>query len=349
ALMTYSTSSAKDDSLSLNGFSGLYNVPNAHVTEYGTGIASYSDMMFFNDEYRHNNNIVGSFGVLPHVEVSGRIAWFNSHTNFFESEEPEARDLSANIKINIPFIPEDWFHLAIGEQDVGGAASFFDAQYIVASKRIGPVRIDAGVGKNDTTGRLDGAFGGVEFSPFEWISLLAEYDAQDTNTGFRLSTPESWLPKGARVDLTVLADSDNETANGKSFYGVGFKFPLGGGFTKERPKQHPRTDVAELSRPFKSVPMHYAASKFGRVKSRKNTVTDTPRNAVHSSISAPTNSASLATSKEIAKRLEKHGFERIDVGIQGNTLIVAFENNVYNRSEIDAISVALNTITDAAK
>lgn len=340
-----SVAQAQNDSLSLNGYSGLFNVPNAHVTEYGTGVASYSDMIFYQGEYKHNNNVVGSFGLFPHVEVSGRIAWFNTHKNLY-TEGGEPRDLSANIKINIPYIPDNWFDLAIGEQDLGGELNYFDARYLVASKTIGSVRIDLGVGQNDLNDRLDGGFGGIEITPFDWISLIAEYDAQNTNTGFRLSTPASWFPEGFRVDLTVLADTDHERSNGRSFYGLNVKFPLGGGFTGKRPSPVKRAEVASNSVRETSPrkPILWAQSKF-----RKNPVntnpptTDVPIQTTNTTKNTTADSDALFA---IRKALVEHGFERVDVGTRRDTLVVAFENNIYNRSELDALGVVLGIVAN---
>ena len=98
-----SAANAQNDSLSLQGYSGLFNIPNAHVTTHGTGFIQYSDQMFRDGEYVHNDNLSGSFGIFPNVEVGGRIAWFHWITNFYE-EEGEPRDQSANKKLKIPFI-----------------------------------------------------------------------------------------------------------------------------------------------------------------------------------------------------------------------------------------------------
>ncbi|MDX1695378.1 MAG: YjbH domain-containing protein [Ketobacteraceae bacterium] len=338
---------AADDSLSLNGFTGLFTVPNGHVTEYGTGVASYADMMFFRNQYVHNNNVMGSFGVFPHVEISGRIAWFNTHSNLFE-EEGEPRDLSANIKINIPYIPNNWFQLAIGKQDIGGEADFFSTKYIAASKTLGPFRFDIGYGSNSANDRLDGEFGGVEFAPFDWISIIAEYDAQDVNSGFRLSTPENWLPEGFRVDLTVLADTSHENSAGRSFYGINVKFPLGGGFTGKRPDQPARQPLASVAPRKDQKRMVLAQSRIiKRLPQRQETTTDlAPQAVTHSSQPGmPNNPSKLAN---IQSKIESLGFDRVSVGTRQNQLVVAFENNIYNRSELDAIGVVLAWIAREA-
>ena len=113
-----------DNSLNLQGTIGLLNVPSAEVVEHGKGTINYANEMLLNGQSVHNHNLEGAFGIFPHVEVGGRLAWFSPNTNLLiKSCEP--RDLSANIKINVPYIPKSWFSLAVGRQDFGGQASFF--------------------------------------------------------------------------------------------------------------------------------------------------------------------------------------------------------------------------------
>ena len=167
---------AQPDSPSLQGFSGLFNTPNAYVTTYGTGSVQYSDQFAYKNEYYHNNNFIVNLGIIPHLEISSRVSWFDTHTNCWIADCGIARDLSASFKFNIPFIPEDWFSIAIGEQDTGGEANFFDAKYIVASREFGDIRLNIGVGKNDLDDRLDGVFSGISYQAYEWLSLMVEYD-----------------------------------------------------------------------------------------------------------------------------------------------------------------------------
>ena len=183
--------------LSFQGYTGLLNTPNAEVIPYGEWVLQYSDQVELGSRFEHGDNYTPAFGIFPNVELNGRLAAESTHTNLFR--DPELRDLSANIKIQVPFIPRDWFAIAIGLQDIGGEADAFDTQYMVVSRELfDHVRISAGVGRADgaaSTGRLDGEFGGLEWAPWPWLTLLTEYDAAQVNT--RCAIPKNDAPVAA--------------------------------------------------------------------------------------------------------------------------------------------------------
>ncbi len=358
-----SAANAQDDSLSLQGYSGLLNIPNAHVTTHGTGFIQYSDQMFRDGEYVHNNNLSGSFGIFPNVEVGGRIAWFHSKSNLY-TDEREPRDLSANIKVKIPFIPDNWFSIALGEQDVGGEANFFDAKYAVISRSFGPIRIDAGYGDSIENGRLDGAFGGFEYQAFPWLSLIGEYDARDVNAGFRLNTPASWMPNGFRADLTVMAYSDNELSDDKRFFGLAFRFPLNGDSLKPKSKPVKRNPIAanQSNTPTYSngyqktktapLPLQYAANRYRKRTTPTSTIIDyqpSEANPSHTKI-ADSNGPQNSIAKKLFQQLQQHEFERIKTGIDAEGVLnISIENTIFNHNELDAIGLTLGIAANLAK
>ena len=59
---------------SLQGYSGLFNIPNAYVIAYGTGSVQYADQFIIQNEYLHNNNFMVNLGVFPHLEISNRLS-----------------------------------------------------------------------------------------------------------------------------------------------------------------------------------------------------------------------------------------------------------------------------------
>ena len=320
-----------DNSLNLQGTMGLLNVPSANVVAYGSGAVSYTDGMMLNQASVHNNNLHGVFGVFPHVEVGGRIAWFSTHTNLFEKSDVGPRDLSANMKLNIPYIPKNWFSLAVGRQDFGGQASFFDTTYAVASKTIGlgflgEFTADLGVGKSNSSERLNGVFGGGEYQPLPWIGFLGEYDGVNANAGLRLKTPDNWLPNGMEAALTsqLFTSADK---GGKNFFGVSLNFPLSG-----------RAQAASLSKPdviAKALPPLPKVS--------------TPSKPLHSAKASSLkgkhlvrDELPLALYQSLADLLKDKGFEHIQVGVQKGVLVIALENNVYNQNELDAVGVVLS-------
>ena len=144
-------------SISAQGYSGLINTPTADTLKSGQLSIQYGNQVETRDGYRDGSNYHFGIGLWENVEVSARLADYNF------GNESGLTDLSANIKLGIPYIPKNWFKLAFGIQDVGGAANFFDAKYAVASKNIFEnINVSLGIGKSDSgQGRLDGMFAGI--------------------------------------------------------------------------------------------------------------------------------------------------------------------------------------------
>jgi len=200
--LSLAVAQASPKDLAFPGYSGYLNVPSATVLDHGQADVMYSDQALDtrqtsgDDTYGHFNNIAGTFGVFPLVEVGGRLTWDRTQSNCF-TEGCGIRDLSANIKVQAPFIPENWFTLAAGVQDLGGETDDFESVYVVAGREFGPVEISAGYGDPKTLGRyLDGAFGGVSYRPVPWLNVMAEYDSQDVRLGLGAASPEGLLPWG---------------------------------------------------------------------------------------------------------------------------------------------------------
>lgn len=314
---------------SLQGYTGALSVPSAYTAPQGSAVLQYSDSFFSGDRYEHNNNAIGNFGLLPYFEAGGRISWDTTHTNCF-AEECGVRDMSANMKLAAPFIPQDWFSLAIGAQDIGGEANYFSAEYLVASKQFRYGRIDLGAGKTDLADRyLDGAFGAVELQPWQWLGLIAEYDARDFNAGFRMGVPEEWRPWGIAPELKVMAYSDRENGSDQRFFGFSLNIPLG----------ESRDHYAD--KPQKAVSAAPVTSAFSPASTIAGTDAAVP--------AATTNTQPQAFYEGLAKQLVTAKFEQVLVGEQAGVLYVAFENSQYNRNELDALAVVLQRVSTYAK
>ena len=104
--------------LAFPGYSGFLNVPSASVLGHGQAEIGYSDQGFVGGEYGHYHNFHAAVGVFPNLEIGGRVIWNDTQANLF-TDCCGPRDLSANVKLQIPFIPEHWFSLAAGAQDLG--------------------------------------------------------------------------------------------------------------------------------------------------------------------------------------------------------------------------------------
>lgn len=292
-------------STSFQGYSGLINTPTAELFDSGKFHFQYSNHSETRGAYRETANFHFGIGLWDFVEISGRNSAYYTSLN-------ESSDLSANIKLGVPFIPKDWFKLAFGIQDVGGAspASFYDAKYAVASKDLFEnINLSVGLGQSDSElGRLDGIFGSISWQAYDWAKISVEYDATDTNLGLHLSSPRSWFNNGTKLTANVLALSSTDEVDGEFYYGVGLTMPLESQTTKYNKKQQ-----------------NISSSTHYRGKDHID---------------------STGNLEKVKSELIKEGFESIRVGrTDHNTAYIELENHIYNRNQLDGLGVALGFIS----
>lgn len=328
ALTFQVTVAAAVDRMSFEGATGYFYAPSAEALTRGSAVLQYSQPLYFRGKDRAQDNLIAAFGLLPGLEVAGRIAWTDAHHNLFLADPFEVRDLSFSAKWRLPFIPERWLDLAVGAHDIGGEISYFDARYLMAGRRFGRFRLDLGYSVGDRPdGRLDGIVGGAQFDLTEWFSLLADHDGLATNAGVRINTPESWLPQGWKLQLTAQLYSDQDQATEDSFYALGLTIPLGGHMTRlelepgKPVRREPNTTIGgfEPAPRAPSIPGDFAVATKTQSKPAQ----------------AGAQPASL-----LARRLADLGFEQVRVGRQENsTWVVSVENTLFHSNAADALGI----------
>jgi hypothetical protein len=293
----------QEASSSLQGYSGLINTPTAQLFDSGNFHFQYSNQTEIKGAYQSTPNFHFGLGLWDFIEISGRNAAYTDSMN-------GGSDLSANFKLGIPYIPKDWFSLAIGIQDIGGNAwGFFDAKYAVASKKLYEnIELSIGVGKSESKfGRLNGIFSSISWQTTDWAKISLEYDAADTNLGLHLSSPESWFNNGTKVTANVLAYSSNEQLQDEFYYGVGLIIPLDS--SAKYDNHQPKTSRAQY---------YWGKSDLD----------------------------SSSNLDKVKHRLINEGFESIKVGkANHHTAYIELENHIYNRNQLDGLGVALGFIT----
>ncbi len=309
--------------LSLQGYTGLFNAPNAVVTEQGRLYFLFSDQM---EPHRRDlqdsaENYMFSIGLLPYFEIGGR----------FTEEHPDGmRDLSANAKVQLPrffdnpYIPD----LAFGIQDLGGGSAHLETKYGVASETIGPLRLSLGLGIGPD--RLDGVFGGAEVRLFDWLYLLGEYDTEEVNVGFRVFTPDDLFPIPVNLGLTAKTSLDHDA--GAFDLAATLQFPLGlGRYERERlPEELGPSGTAERLTPPEIEPA--AADDVESSEHLEEPVSDVPDLA--ESVDEPI--------QRIKAALVDLGFENVRAGILGeDALYVEYENNRYNHNALDGLGLVM--------
>lgn len=320
---------------SFAGYSGLVNTPNAQVMELGTVDLGYNNQLDLRgNEYIDGHNYIFSAGLFEGFEASGFIAAESMNDNLFYSEgEGQLRDLSFNAKYQLPLIPKNWFNVAIGAKDVGGAANNYATYYAVASKELWDFRFSAGVSKSDrSTGQMDGVFAGIEWQPFDWFALQAEHDADAFNAAARITMPSEWINDFGTLTLTSRFYSNSDHTEEDTFFGVNFSMPL---FTKSNYKSIEALPAPEVSKDEELA--------YFNLKTSQEPVTIKDPNAHRYFESDKSMTRQSVTLK---RALATDGFENITVGYNADQqLVVKFENSIFNRNDLDAIGLVLGRIT----
>ncbi len=329
-------------SLAQEPYTGLLKTPNAQVADYGLAQFDFSNPIERNSGYIDGYNYMATAGLLPGLEVTGRIAT-QEHDSHCFTEGCGIRDLSASAKYQLPFIPKDWFDVAIGARDMGGAANNFRAYYGVLSKQWKQLRFTAGAGTSESAlGQLDGPFGGVEWQPLDWLQFLAEYDANSVNVGAKLFTPQQWSANGWQTYTSVQAYQQEDRAERDYWFGVGVKVPLWLG-SKHTIAAAPQNQVT----PEEIAAVNQQAATLDQPLTTVSQPVPAATPVVAATV-APATAAVITDTQPLVAQLQQAGFESIRAAVLDKQLVVALENNRYNWNELDALGVALGLMADYA-
>ncbi|MGI3078576.1 YjbH domain-containing protein [Vibrio alginolyticus] len=293
-------------------FTGLVFTPNAHSLEYGDFSFTFAQGLPWENNIHDLDSLKFSFGLLEGLEAHARIVTktYNCRS-FLEPDCGGVRDLSMSFKYQLPkWWDIDSLNLAVGIQDLGGAANKFNTNYIVAdyTADFAPVRFSAGYGVSDIDlGVMNGVFGGVEYQPLSFLQFTGEYDAVEFNSSVKVFTPEDILPYDMTASLSYQLYSGHETDE-QTIWNAALSIPLIGDYTRSR---------------------EYARSNIS-LKERLSLEQGKANNA---SVSALINS------------LYNEGFVNVKVGTAEGRAVVALENRRYNHNQADGLGVALGIVS----
>ncbi|HIF5664664.1 YjbH domain-containing protein [Vibrio parahaemolyticus] len=292
-------------------FTGLIFTPNAQLLEYGDVSFTYAQGLPWLQRIEDLDSLTFSFGLLEGLEATGRIVTDDYHSNCFETGCGGIRDLSMSLKYQLPnWWNIDNFNIAIGVQDLGGAANHFQTNYVVGdyTANFAPLRFSAGYGISDIElGVMDGAFGGVEYQPFDFIQLTAEYDAVEFNSSVKLFTPEELLPYDMTASLSYQIYSGHETDE-QNIWNVALSVPLITDYTRSR--EYARSNVSLMDR-----------------------------------LSLEQSKADNASISALVSALRNEGFVNIQIGTLNKSVVVSLENRRYNHNQVDGLGVALGIVS----
>jgi len=168
----------------LEGVTGILNTPSAESLEdgeatFGFGINNNRDRFM---GARQRNYFFG-VGYLPGLEICARYIDFPQIQEQAVPGFGTRKDRSVNVKYQFVCESCHKVSLAVGVYDVGGKARIERAEYLVATKTLGPVKVSLGTGSK----RLSGVFGGAEIKLSDKFTLLYENDRFDNNFGVRIN------------------------------------------------------------------------------------------------------------------------------------------------------------------
>ncbi|KTG22356.1 hypothetical protein AUR67_03780 [Pseudoalteromonas sp. XI10] len=341
---------------SFAGYTGLINTPNAEVQKKGLVGFGYNNQLDLRGaEYIDGHNFIVSVGLFEGLEVSGLIASETMHDKFFDPDTSwQLRDLSFNAKYQIPYIPEDWFNLAVGTKDVGGDVNQYETYYAVASKELWNFRFSAGIAKSKRPhGEMDGVFGGIEYQVFDWFSLQAEHDAEAFNAGAKVTIPKKWLYDIGEITFTSRFYSNTDYSEQDTYWGVNFSMPL----SSEDKQNYKKVEAAPYVAPVATKPIakindhgigfiQTAMAPELAEQAKALTATSLKKSPIQTSQKLSSSSLNSQVI-ELKEALINDGFENVVVGYNLNTVFVNFENSVFNRNDIDAIGVVLGRIAES--
>ena len=293
---------------SFQGYTGLINTPNAQVMNEGDLSFSFNNQ--FDNHLRqydyskpesYSEDYVFGAGLLPGLEIQGRFKEQNGYT----------RDLSANVKYKIPKLNDFLPDIAIGVQDLGGAASNYENYYIVADKEFWFLRASLGYGysniKKSVAARMDGLFGGLEAEVMPWLSVMGEYDGEESQAAARFFMPEDWV-EGLKVHFTVASNLSN---GGNMSYMINAIWPLG-------KKEKYLVSLGDAPSSATDGQFYNSGSTLGR--------------GTNADVSL----------QSLVDNLTDGGLQNVTVGSRGDTLYIAYENTIYLHNELDAIAFVLH-------
>ncbi|HAS6964899.1 TPA: hypothetical protein I7303_12630 [Vibrio parahaemolyticus] len=292
-------------------FTGLVFTPNAQVLPFGQFSFIYSQGLPWEDQVDSLDSIKFSFGLLDGLETTGRVVTDDYNSNCFITGCGGIRDLSISFKYQVPHIwRNDRLNIALGVQDLGGAANHFGTQYAVIDYMFDtlPLRISAGYGESDISlGVTNGLFGGVEYQMADFIQLVGEFDAVEFNSSVKVLTPEEFLPYDMTASLSYQIYSGHES-DGSSIWNAALSVPLITDYSRSR---------------------DYA----------KNNMTLMDRLVIEQ------NKAQQASISSLVSALKNEGFVNVQVGLVNGRVVVALENRRYNHNQADGLGVALGIVS----
>ena len=329
--------------LAAPGFTGLGMTPSATPAAWGQVLAAHDQALPGLGFATQGHSFGLAVGLLPGLEVSGRLATNNLQCNGYgQGDEPCVgplhRDLSASVKlghrITWDALPGLGLSGAVGANDLGGAATNYRSFYGVLGIDQGPWALHAGWARAvSDSAPLKGAFGSLAWRASDWLQLHAERIGVRNWVGAKLSLPAAWRPEAVEPWVAVQRSLQDDHFTPRQWLSFGVSIQL------DRPPAPRLAPVSADTTRSSSLALAHAIPAV---------TNDTPAPAAQRSSRPASNSSDWA--HRLAARLAKAGFEDISVGQQAATgqLRVDAENSGYAWNDLDALGVAMGLVASTA-
>jgi hypothetical protein len=298
----------------IDGATGLLTIPTADVRAEGTADFHYSRHAPDFDRTLLTDVWYGAVGFAPGLEIGARAA--------ADALRRGRRDLSADAKYRLPWTLGG-LAFALGVQDAGGHDDLLRRYFAVSTWTWHELTLDLGAGTGNRV--MHGAFGGIEWRPWDVLGIVGEYDGSDANAGLKIKLPEA---SGWRLHMSGAYRGGIEEVE----YSVGAEFPLG-----HRRKRWPEMLAATPP----------ASPQVDSPTSPETSASEptAPADAQDVETAPPsTVPARVASDDRLRESLQALGFEAVQVGTRATTRVVRLENRRYNHSAADGIGLALGVI-----
>ena len=290
--------------LSLQGYSGIINTPNAMILPDGHLTLQFSNQLppSLADKYPDVffNNYIFTLGFFPNIEITGR--FMNSLS--YPSSGP--RDLSADIKCGYSFSSiRTWLpSIACGIQDISGGAAHLQSKYLVISEDIKNLRISLGYGTGPD--RMLGVFFGTELFITSYFHLLFDNDGKQAAVAARFATPYDFERLPFSTAFTIKNIYRDKTP--------GFTFSGAATFDLKN-CTNKKSDMV-----------------CGKNSEPPGSPADLPEKVT-----------TAFTPISLTNRLAAYGFENVSVDTEKNIVYINYENHRFAHNEMDALGIVLGT------
>jgi hypothetical protein len=339
---------AVDTTLTSAGYTGLGITPNAHLLGWGRVEAAYEGQLAGNARRLAGHNAVLGFGLLPNLEIAGRLATNTLHDNCFSSGGCGVRDLSASGKLGIGLDAANRWRVAAGATDVGGSVTYFRTYYGVLTFNDGPFEASAGAARRSGNGvggskaPLSGAFAALAWQPVPLVRGHLEYVGGNAWAGVRVFAPEQWVPEGWLLSAGTNVSLNNNTLTERTSWSASLQIPL---YKVPALPGAPKALLPPLQAGQQALPAYEA-------RTARAPDTAAPPGQTQGEGQAPLAKPALAPVapsdaqlRILADALQAKALEDIWVGrMADGTVAVRVNNGSYQWNAVDALGVALGVV-----